>query len=102
MEMDFVFMKEVGPMKSKWKEMSTVNKAVLVARIILSIVIIILAFLQILGVLENALNYTMPLLGVYFLILSIQEWKTQRGYALFNISVALFIFIVAFVVWFGK
>lgn len=89
-------------MKSRWKEMSTINKVVLVVRIVLSIVIIVLALLQILGVMESAINYTMPLLGVYFVILSIQEWKTQRGYALFSISVALFIFIVAFVVWFGK
>lgn len=89
-------------MKNKWKDMSTINKVVLVARIILSIVIIVLALLQILGALENAINYTMPLLGVYFLIVSLQEWKTQRGYALFSISVALFILIVAFVVWFGK
>ena len=89
-------------MKSKWKEMSTINKVVLVVRFVLSIVIIVLALLQILGVMKSAINYTMPLLGVYFLILSIQEWKTQRGYALFSIGVALFIFIVAFVVWFGK
>ena len=89
-------------MKSRWKEMSTINKVVLVVRIVLSIVIMVLAVLQILGVMESAINYTMPLLGVYFVILSIQEWKTQRGYALFSIGVALFIFIVAFVVWFGK
>ena len=87
---------------SKWKEMSTVNKVVLVSRIVLSIVIIALALLQIVGVLGNAINYTMPLLGVYFLFLSIQEWKTQRVPALFSIVVAIFIFIVAFVVWFGK
>ncbi|MBE5887153.1 MAG: DUF3953 domain-containing protein [Lachnospiraceae bacterium] len=89
-------------MKSKWMEMSTINKVVLVVRIVLSIVIIVLALLQIWGVMKSAINYTMPLLGVYFVILSIQEWKTQRGYALFSIGVALFIFIVAFVVWFGK
>lgn len=88
-------------MKSKWKEMSTINKVVLVARIVLSIVIIVLALLQFFGVLENAINYTVPLLGVYFLIVSIQEWKTQRGPALCSMSVAIFIFIVAFVVWFG-
>lgn len=87
---------------SKWKEMSTVNKVVLVARIVLSIVIIVLALLQIWGVLGNAISYTMPLLGVYFLFLSIQEWKTQRVPALFSMVVAIFIFIVAFVVWFGK
>ena len=89
-------------MKSKWKKMSTINKVVLVARIVLSVVIIVLALLQILGVLENAINYTMPLLGVYFLILSIQEWKMQRVHALFSMGVAIFIFIVAFVVWFSK
>lgn len=89
-------------MKSKWKEMSTVNKVVLVSRIVLTIVIIVLALLQIFGVLENAINYTMPLLGVYFLIVSIQEWKRQRGTALFSVGVAVFIFIVAFVVWFGN
>ena len=89
-------------MKSKWKEMSAVNKVVLVSRIVLTIVIIVLALLQFFGVLENAINYTMPLLGVYFLIVSIQEWKRQRGTALFSVGVAVFIFIVAFVVWFGN
>ena len=89
-------------MKSKWKEMSTVNKVVLVSRIVLTIVIIVLALLQIYGVLDNAINYTKPLLGVYFLIVSIQEWKRQRGTALFSVGVAVFIFIVAFVVWFGN
>ena len=89
-------------MKNNWKDMSAINKVVLSVRIILSIVIIVLAFLQIHGVLETAVNYNVPLLGIYFLLLSFQEWKSQRYAAIFSICVALFILIVTYIVWFGN
>ena len=88
-------------MKSKWKEMSQGDKVMLIIRIVLSIIVVILASLQLCGAVEQAIDYAVPLLGVFLLILSIQEWKQHRGSAILSICLALFIFIVSCVVWFG-
>ena len=87
-------------MKNKWEEISKGEKAMLLIRIMLSVVVIVLASLQICGVLERANDYAVPLLGVYLCILSIQEWRHHRGSAILNIFLALFIFIVTYIVWF--
>lgn len=87
-------------MKNKWKELSKGDKIMLITRIILSIIVIVLALLQICGAVEQAIDYAVPLLGVYLLILSIQEWNQHRGSAILSICLALFIFIVTYTVWF--
>ncbi|MBQ2767570.1 MAG: DUF3953 domain-containing protein [Clostridia bacterium] len=87
-------------MKNKWKEMSKGDKTMLMIRIILSIVVVVLASLQLCGVFAQAIDYAVPLLGVYLLVLSIQEWKQHRGSAILSICLALFIFIVTWEVWF--
>lgn len=89
-------------MKNKWKEMTVSDKVMLVIRIVLSIVVLVLASLQLLGILERAIDFAVPLLGVYLLILSLQEWKQKRGSAILSICLALFIFICTISVWFGK
>lgn len=89
-------------MKTKWKEMSAGNKVMIVARAILSIAVIVLAVLQLTGILERAVDYAVPLLGIYLLILSIQEWKQNRGSAILSICLAIFIFICTVCVWRGK
>ena len=87
-------------MKSKWKEFSGEDKIMLVVRIVLSAVVIVLAALQLCGVLERAVSYAVPLLGVYLLILAVQEWKRNRASAILNVCLALFIFAVTCSVWF--
>lgn len=84
-------------MKTKWNEKSTSDKTMLVLRIIISVVVLVGAVLQITGVLEKALNVSIPLLSVLILIQSIQEHKEQKktsaivGYVCF---VAMVVMIV--------
>ena len=73
----------------------------LVVRIALSVVVIVLSALQLCGVLDRAVSYAVPLLGVYLLILSAQEWKRNRASAILNACLALFIFVVTCSVWLG-
>ena len=88
-------------MKIKWKAMTARDRAMLIVRGAFSVVIIVLTSLQLGGVMENAIDYTVPLLGLYFLIVSTQEWKQHRGLAVLSICTALFLFIVTCIVWFG-
>lgn len=89
-------------MKTKWNEMDTAGKGMLIVRMITSIVVVVLASLQLFGVWDQAINLAAPLIGVVLLIQSIQEWKSHRSIAIFGLCAALFIFICAIVVWFVK
>lgn len=89
-------------MKTNLKEKSTVDKIMLILRIITSIVVVVFASLQLFGVWEQAINFAAPLMGVILLIQSIQEWKQHRGVAGFSLSAAVFIFGCSIVVWFAK
>lgn len=89
-------------MRSKWDEMNTGNKLLIVIRIILSVIVVILAAFQLAGIWERAIDYAVPILGVYLFVLSFQEWKQKRGSAILSICLSIFIFIVSFIVWFGK
>ena len=72
----------------------------LTIRIVTSILVIVLATFQLLGVWDKAINLAAPLMGVVLLIQSVQEWKKQRGVAIFGLCAALFIFGCAIIVWF--
>ena len=87
-------------MKKKYNEMTTSNRIMLIVRIIVSICVLIFAALQIFGVWDKAIHLAVPLVGIVLLIQSIQEWKQQRGVAIFGFCVVLFIFFCTFVVWF--
>ena len=87
-------------MKRKWKEMPAADKFMLIVRIVASILLVVFAALQLLGVWDKAINLAAPLMGIVLLIQSVQEWKKQRGVAIFGLCAALFIFGCAIVVWF--
>ena len=87
-------------MKRKWTEMPAADKFMLIVRIVASILVVAFAALQLLGVWDKAINLAAPLMGIVLLIQSVQEWKKQRGVAIFGLCAALFIFGCAIVVWF--
>ena len=87
-------------MKRKWRELSQSDKFMLVVRVAMSILVVLFAALQLLGVWDKAINVAVPLMGIALLLQSVQEWKKQRGVAIFGLCAALFIFGCAIVVWF--
>ena len=87
-------------MKRNWKEFANAEKLMLTVRIAASILVVVFAVLQLLGVWDKAINLAAPLMGTVLLIQSVQEWKKQRGVAIFGLCAALFIFGCAIVVWF--
>lgn len=87
-------------MKRKWTEMPAADKFMLIVRIVASILVVVFAALQLFGVWDKAINLAAPLMGIVLLLQSVQEWKKQRGVAIFGLCAALFIFGCAIVVWF--
>ena len=86
-------------MKRNWKELSNADKLMLIVRIVASILVFAFAALQLFGVWDKAINLAAPLMGIVLMIQSVQEWKKQRGIAIFGLCAALFIFGCAVAVW---
>ncbi len=61
---------------------------------ICSISIIILVFIQILGIWKNAIYVFQPLLGVLMLIQAIQNWKKNKLVTILSLCAAILIFLV--------
>lgn len=86
----------------KWKEKSTRAKISGVAVMICSVLIIILATLQLLGVWKDAALAYMPLSAVNMLLFTVSYWKTSRSAAVFNLIAAIFVLLCTAVVVFVK
>lgn len=84
----------------KWNEWPRADKFMLVVILVASFLVVVFAALQLLGVWDKAINLAAPLMGIVLLIQSAQEWKQQRGVAIFGLCAALFVLGCAIVVWF--
>ncbi len=84
-----------------WRERPLTVKIAMIIGMIASIGGIVFAVLGLTGVMENADNIYMPLMGVTMIAQGIREWKTSKITAVFSFAVAIFIAIVACVKWFG-
>ena len=87
-------------MKRKWRDLSQADKFMLIVRVVASFLVVIFAALQLMGVWDKAINLAAPLMGIVMLVQSVQEWKKQRGIAIFGLCAALFIFGFTIMVWF--
>lgn len=87
-------------MKLNRKEKSKVDKALTITRMIASFCVVVVSLLQLFEIWDKAINVSVPLIGVVLMLQSIQEWKKNRGVAIFGLGAALFIFVCAIVVWF--
>lgn len=83
-----------------WKENSVVEKSLIIIGVAVSVAVIVLAVLQITGIYEKAIMIFEPLLGVLMLIQAMRYRKSNKIVAVFSACVALFIFSVAFVIFF--
>lgn len=87
--------------RKKWSEMSAACKVILSLRIFISILVVIMATLQLTGTWDHALNYAVPLLGVVLFLQSVMEWKTNRIAAITGLVCAVFVWACTIAVWLG-
>lgn len=79
---------------------SKYEKCAFLVGTISSIIVIVCAFLQILGIWNGAIVVCEIFMGISMISQAILHWKKNRGIAVFSLCVAVFIFIVAFIVLF--
>ena len=88
-------------MNKEWKKMPGLEKTLLLLRIGFGAAVVLLAAFQFFGVMSRAVDLAVPVLGLYLLSQAAHEWKQNRVEAIMSICLAVFIFGVSAVVWFG-
>ena len=89
-------------MNKQWKRMPGWDKVLLLLRICLGAAVVILASFQFFNVMDRAVDLAVPVLGAYLLAQAAHEWKQNRVEAIVSVCLAVFIFGISVVVWFGK
>lgn len=84
-----------------WRERPLYVKICIAVNLLAGIGIVVFVILGLTGVMKNADNIYMPLLGVSMLTQGIREWKNSKITAVLSFAVAVFIAIVACMKWFG-
>ena len=86
--------------KKKWNERSSAEKTIIIVQLIISFLAICMAILQFLDYWSDAVDFAIPLFGVYYLLETALSWKTDRDRAAFSLIIAIFILAVTFIVFF--
>lgn len=89
----------MGKVRDIWRQNQADEKILNIISSICSISIIILVFMQILGVWKTAINAFEPLLGVLMLTQAIQNWKKNRVVAILSLSAAILTFLVWIIIF---
>lgn len=92
----------MGKTRQIWNQKQTHEKVITVMGIACSISIIILAFMQVLGIWQNAINVFEPLLGVLMVIQTIQNWKKNKAVAMISLCAAILIFGISIFIFLEK
>ena len=85
----------------KKKKMSVAPETVfLVLKMMLSVVVFVLALLQLVGVFDRAIYIFEPLLGALMILQGLQAWKRNKLIAAFSFVAALVVLgIAGFIAW---
>ncbi len=85
-----------------WCEMQMYEKISFILGSICSVSVIILGFMQLLDIWVKAINIFEPLLGVLMVTQGVLQWRRNKTVAVFSLCVAIFIFIITFIIYFIK
>jgi len=82
--------------KQVWAQLPIKEKVLMVLITTFSLIVIVLAMTQVLGLWNDATYVYVPLMGVVMVLQAIQNWKRNRVVSIFSLVAALFVFAVTF------
>lgn len=87
-------------MKKKWNERTKLEKILVIFKIVVSLIIIYASAMKLLNVWPKGLNFAIPLFGVYYILETIYNWKTDKDMAALSFFMAIIIIAVSCAVFF--
>lgn len=89
-------------MKTKWNEMTVMERIMFVSQMIILVIVLILGLFQFLGIVENTRSILVPLVGIDLSISAFQVWNRDRDSASIYIILGIIAFIITLSIWFEK
>ena len=89
-------------MKTKWNEMTVIDRIMFVSQMIILTIVLILGIFQFGGIVENTRSIVVPLFGIYLSISAFQVWNKDRDSASIYIILDIVAFIITLAIWVGK
>ncbi len=87
-------------MKKRWNERTKLEKILVISRTVVSLLIIYASAMKLLNVWPKGLNFAIPLFGVYYILETIYNWKTDKDTAAYYFLMAIIIIAVSCAVFF--
>lgn len=85
----------MGKFKDSWRQQLWYEKAAFFVGVPCAAAVIILGVLQIVNALETPVLYSIPLMCVMMLSQAVQQWRQNRGTAVFSLCTAGFLAALA-------
>lgn len=89
-------------MKTKWNEMTVIDRIMFISQMIILTIVLILGIFQFGGIVENTRSIVVPLFGIYLSISAFQVWNKDRNSASIYIILGIVAFIITLGIWVGK
>jgi hypothetical protein len=75
------------------------EKVLIIAKIACTVIVIMLALMQLIGIWDKAIYVFEPLLGILMLIQAIENWKKNEKLAIYSLGAALVLFVCAIIMF---
>ena len=87
-------------MKKIWNERTKIEKALVISRTAVSLVILCASVMKFLNIWPNALKLAIPLFAIYYLLETIYNWKANKDVAALSLFMAIIVIAVSCAVFF--
>ena len=88
-------------MKKRWNERTKLEKSLTIFKILVSLIILYASTMKLFHVWPNGLNVAIPLFGVYYILETIYNWKTDKDMAAISLLMTIIIGAISCAVFFS-
>ena len=87
-------------MKKRWNERTKLEKSRTISKILVSLIILYASTMKLFHVWPKGLNVAIPLFGVYYILETIYNWKTDKDKAAISLLMTIIIGAISCAVFF--
>ena len=88
-------------MKKRWNERTKLEKSLTIFKILVSLTILYASTMKLFHVWPKGLNVAIPLFGVYYILETIYNWKTDKDMAAISLLMTIIIGAISCAVFFS-
>ena len=88
-------------MKKRWNERTKLEKSLTIFKILVTLIILYASTMKLFHVWPKGLNVAIPLFGVYYILETIYNWKTDKDMAAISLLMTIIIGAISCALFFS-